>query len=79
MSIILGGGYLIFNSIAQSFLGSILGLQFATKLFPEYYINGFGQLGGDVSFVISSILVSLAYIVLACVIGCVAFEKSDVK
>lgn len=79
LSIILGIGYLIFNSIAQSFPGSIPGLQFATKLFPEYYINDFGQLGGDMTFIISSVLVSVAYIVLACAIGCIVFKKCDVK
>lgn len=78
MTILLGSGYWI----VQMYLPMVLskfGLAFAVEYLPDYYISTFGQLSGDPAFITKGMIVSVAYIVISSTIGCIVFQKSDIK
>ncbi|MEV5029557.1 ABC transporter permease [Paenibacillus sp. LPE1-1-1.1] len=78
MTIILGFGYMLVMLFFPGFLSRV-GLDAAEELLPGYYISAFGHLSGDPVFVTKGIIVSAAYFVLTCIIGCIVFNKSDIK
>ncbi|MGO4546382.1 ABC transporter permease [Paenibacillus sp. 2TAB23] len=78
MTIILGFGYMLVMLFFPGFLSRV-GLEDMEEYLPGYYISGFGQLSGDPSFVAKGIIVTAAYFVITCIIGCIIFNKSDIK
>ncbi|MGI6120464.1 MAG: ABC transporter permease [Desulfosporosinus sp.] len=78
MSILLSIGYWIVKMFLPMVFG-VLGLAFAVQFLPDYYISAFKGLSGDPTFITKGIVVSVAYIVIASIIGCIVFKKTDIK
>lgn len=78
MTLLLGIGYWIVKWNLPMVL-SRLGLAFAIKYLPDHYIGMFGQSNGDPAFITQGMIVSVAYIVITSIIGCIVFKKSDIK
>lgn len=78
MTILLGIGYWIVKMFLPFFLSTV-GLAFAVEYLPDYYIGAFEQLSGDPAFITKGITVSAAYIVITSIIGCIVFNKSDIR
>ncbi|HYG60231.1 MAG TPA: ABC transporter permease [Symbiobacteriaceae bacterium] len=85
-TILLGIGYMVGEMLAMGFMANYPGnvLAFAVDYFPSYYIGRFFHpvkhiLNLDPAFIRQGIIVSLAYIVVPCIIGCAVFKRSDVK
>lgn len=78
MTILLGIGYWIVMLFLPGLL-STMGLDFAVKYLPQYYIGAFKGLSGDPAFITKGLIASAAYFVLTSIIGCIVFKKSDIK
>lgn len=78
MTILLGIGFWIFKMFLPFFL-SIIGHASAVEYLPDYYIGAFKDLSGDPAFITKGIIVSVAYIVITSVIGCIVFKNSDIR
>lgn len=78
MTILLGIGYWVVKMYFPLIFGA-LDLVFAIEYLPDYFIGSFVQLSGDPAFITKGIIVSVAYIVITSIIGCIVLIKSDVK
>jgi len=78
LTILLGSGYWIVKMYLPTVL-SRFGLAFAIEYLPDYYVVTFGELSGDPAFITRGIIVSVAYLVVTTIIGCIVFKKTDVK
>lgn len=78
MTILLGSGYWIVKMYLPLLLAR-LGLAFAIEYLPDYYISTLRQLSGDPAFLIKGMMVSVAYIVITSIIGCIVFKQADIK
>jgi ABC-2 type transport system permease protein len=78
MTIFLGLGYLIIMIFFPGVLRN-MGISSAIEYFPDYYIYEFGSLSGDPAFVTKGMLISVVYIAITSIIGCITFQKVDVK
>jgi ABC-2 type transport system permease protein len=79
LTVALGVGYHVANMGFLQLFGGSETLNFAMRLIPDYYILSFHKMSGDPAFAVNSILVSAAYIAIACAVGCFVFSKKDVK
>lgn len=78
MTILLGVGNMIFMLFLPGVLSRV-GLDFAIEFLPSYYIDAFENLQGDPAFMTKGVIVTAAYFVLTCIVGCIVFKKSDIK
>lgn len=78
MTLMLGIGYWIVNANVPSILRA-LNIVSTIEYFPDYYISRFASLHGDPSFIIKGFIVSAVYILIASIVSCIVFKKSDIK
>lgn len=78
MTLMLGIGYWIVLMNTPAVL-SALHMTFANNYSPDHYISSFAHFSGTPNFITMGILVSLAYILISTIIGCLIFKKSDIK
>ena len=77
MTILLSVGYVIATLAIAGFLNNFPGgtLKFALEFFPQYYSSNIDDLSGELAFITDGVIVSVAYIALACIIGVAVFKK----
>lgn len=78
MTLMLGIGYWIVLMNGPAVL-SALHMAFAINYSPDHYIATFAALNGQPGFISMSIIISLIYIIVSTIIGCLIFRKSDMK
>lgn len=78
MTLMLGIGYWIVNANVPSILRA-LNVVSTIEYFPDYYISRFASLHSDPRFITDGFIVSAVYILIAGIVSCIVFKKSDVK
>ncbi|WP_127529506.1 ABC transporter permease [Paenibacillus kobensis] len=78
MTVLVNLAYVIGMLALPTFL-TALGYFDVYKCFPDYYVMFFENLSGDSAFIIHGAAMSVAYLVITCIIGCIVFKRTDIK
>lgn len=78
MTLMLGIGYWIVNANVPSILRALTVVS-TIEYFPDYYISRYASLHSDPTFITNGYMVSAAYILIAAIVSCIVFKKTDVK